>query len=292
MTPTQLETELREALSARADELPPDAGARLRRIDYRPRSRRIRPQLALGAVIGTAGGAGAIAATVALTTATSNAFAGWTPKPTTASRAQIASAEAACRARLAHTPNPPTTPGGRRPPALDAARLPAQLVDTRGPFTFTIFANSHDSASCITGPGFVSLLQSQTSGASAVPADQLMDFPISHASRDGQPYSLAEGRAGTNVTRAALKLTEGRTVQATVAHGWFVAWWPGNSDATAIQVTTPAGTRTQKIPIVPPLPSGSGHASMSMSGTGAGRAPAGRGTVAQMQSQTTRRSRR
>ena len=100
MTPTQLETELREALSARADELPPDAGARLRRIDYHARSRRIRPQLALGAVIGTAGGAGAIAAAVALTTATSNAFAGWTPKPTTASRAQIAGAEAACRTRL------------------------------------------------------------------------------------------------------------------------------------------------------------------------------------------------
>ena len=36
---------------------------------------------------------------------------------------------------------------------------------------------------------------------------------------------------------------------ATVADGWFVAWWPGSGSVTSAQVTTAAGTTTE--PLVP-----------------------------------------
>jgi RNA polymerase sigma factor (sigma-70 family) len=38
-------------------------------------------------------------------------------------------------------------------------------------------------------------------------------------------------------------------IVATVADGWFVAWWPGPTDATSAQVTKPSGTTSE--PLVP-----------------------------------------
>ncbi len=70
---------------------------------------------------------------------------------------------------------------------------------------------------------------------------------ISHTSRNGHPYTLIEGQVGAKVKAAALKLSDGHTVQATVEHGWFVAWWPGGSNVRSITITTPAGTHTEGV---------------------------------------------
>ena len=68
-------------------------------------------------------------------------------------------------------------------------------------------------------------------------------------------YTLIDGRTEPGVTAVTLVLDNGQDVVATVADGWFVAWWPGSGNVTSAQVTTTAGTTTQ--PLLPaPLPGG------------------------------------
>ena len=90
-----------------------------------------------------------------------------------------------------------------------------------------------------------------------VPADQVV-LSTSHTNKDGRPYSFADGHAGSDVTAATLQLTDGSAVRATIAHGWFVAWWPGNRAVTAVQITTPTGTHTQRLGTPPAPPPGAG----------------------------------
>ncbi len=63
--------------------------------------------------------------------------------------------------------------------------------------------------------------------------------------RDGAAYSFADGHAGDGVSAVTLILDDGTNVQATVANGWFVAWWPSAQNVKSAELTTPAGTTTQ-----------------------------------------------
>ncbi len=241
MMTEQLESELREAFAARACELSPGTGERLRRLDYQPRTRSLRPPVALGAVT-TAGVAGVAVWIAGLGAGTTAAFAGWTPSPTPAGPGQIAAAEAACRQRLATMPSTATTKiqdlGG-------SVGLKPALTDSRGPFTFVIFASPHSSASCITGPSFTSLAATASSGPADVPAGRVMLSSTHMTTRDGRQLSFAEGRTASDVTGATLLLDDGTRVLASTANGWFVAWWPGVHDVKSADVATPGATTTQ-----------------------------------------------
>lgn len=277
----QLERELRCALTQRADEIPRGAAQRVRGHEYRPRSRSVRPPVAAGALAVAAGAAVAVFV-VGLGTGTPEAFAGWSATPTHATEHQVSSAESGCLQRLANEPNPPA--GAPQPPS--AANLSPVLTDTRGPFTFVIFASDSASASCITGPSFTSLNRAASSQSIVTPAGQIQLSQASSTARSGAAYSFAEGRTGAGVTGVTLLLADGTHIQATAENGWFVAWWPGASVVTDAQVTTAQGTSTQHINAASPPPcpagatcssgssaagssrgsaSGSGHASGSMS---------------------------
>ena len=82
MTDT-LETQLRDALAAHAEEIPHASAERLRAHDYRPRTRDLRPRVAAGAVA-TAAVAGGAVLIVGLGPRAPAAFAGWTSTPTAA----------------------------------------------------------------------------------------------------------------------------------------------------------------------------------------------------------------
>ncbi len=73
----QLESELRAALREHAAQVPAASIARLTHVDYHPRTRRLRPPLAIGALASAAGAAGAAAIVISLSAGASNAFAGW-----------------------------------------------------------------------------------------------------------------------------------------------------------------------------------------------------------------------
>jgi hypothetical protein len=84
-----------------------------------------------------------------------------------------------------------------------------------------------------------------TGGASAPAAGRILPSFQEHTARAGNAYSFVEGRAGAAVTAAALVLSDGSKVQATIQNGWLVAWWPGSAQLVSGQVTTATGTSTQ-----------------------------------------------
>jgi hypothetical protein len=297
----QLESDLRAALTTRADGIPPTAGDRVRARDYRPRTRAIRPPVAAGAVTAAAAAVAAVAF-IDLGTSTTPAFAGWTAKPTTARPAQTSDAVAGCKQRLAAIPGSAAAANvakaSGRPMSLPPlSSLSPVLSDTRGPFTFLVFANQTANATCISGPGFTSVAENNALGsAPPVPATGIGVTWSAHTARAGQAYSFLEGHTGSDVSAVTLTLSDGRSVQASSQNGWFVAWWPGTADAKSAVLTTAQGTTTAGLPAAatagcPPAPGGrpvsctTGSASASGSAT-AGATKAGVGSASGMTMQS------
>jgi hypothetical protein len=258
------ETRLREALHARAHEVPDNAIARLTAHEYHPRTRTRapRPRLAIGGGVATV--AGTTAAILALTGGATNAFAGWKSTPTKAAPGQLGAAGRACTSRQ------------------PVAGLPLALSDVRGPFTLQVYANDKTSATCINGPGLSAVRVEQSSQAQTVPAGQIQFSGGMSSAQPRQPYSFAEGRTGAGVQAVTLNLSDGTTVSATVGAGWYLAWWPSGAALKSATVTTASGDHTQTRP---PLPAGipshktcpPGPPCMRVSGGGGGNSIAGNG---------------
>ena len=278
--PDQLEQHLREALSQRAAQLDPGSIARLRAIDYHPRRRRIRKLPAIGA-LGATGIAAVVAAIVTLGSSAAPAFAGWQPTPTSPAPGQLAQAAQACGQDLGSP----------------------VLTDSRGPYTASIYADATTSDVCLSGNG-VSISSRSTSVAPAsVAAGQIQRDGGGTRDSAGNALTLVDGRTGAGVTAVTIDRSDGSSVQATVANGWYVAWWPGTVAATYAQVTTASGTSTVAFPSTPALPgprcpsgahcaagysfssgrdsgsfSGSGSSSSSISGSSSGSSSSSSGS--------------
>jgi len=248
----QLESDLRAALHARAGQVPMAAVTALTARDYRPQTRRLRPPAAWGA-LGTAGVAAGVAVIVSLGTDASNAFAGWSPRPTSPAPGQLAAAQASCAS-------------GQSP----IAGLPLKLADTRGPFTFSVYADSTSSATCIKGPSLRAFSANVASSAVKVPAGQVLLSAAHQSNHGGRSFTFAEGRTGAGVSGVTLTLDDGSQVQATVGNGWFVAWWPGALDIKSSELTTPTGTVTQTFNLSPEIPCPAGTCMIQGIGGGSG----------------------
>jgi hypothetical protein len=255
---TQVEHQLRVALAARAAELPSDASSDLLAADYRPRPTLQRPALAAGGAAVVVGVVAAVSL-VGLGTNAPRAFAGWSATPTASSGDQARRAEEAC------VPNLPTSAGiehaqetaaGRHEPwpipDIPTGSWRTVLIDSRGPYTMILFVAAHGAAemSCFSGrlPTRGSLGGSfATRTPPPVPAGHVSN--VSSGSRTTPPdegsqhFSELVGRTGPGVTGVHLRLRDGRRVTASLANGWFLAWWPGTQGGTATEVTSTAGAR-------------------------------------------------
>ncbi len=220
---TKLETDLRAALHDRAARV--HASPTLLATDYHPRTRHMRPRLAIGGGLATT--AGVLAAVLTLAGGASNAFAGWKARPTAPTRAQRAATDDYCA-------NNVPTPG-----------LPLQLMDARGPFTIAVYSDGTSNDFCTDGPSFQNTSGWSTSPPVNVPAGQLYLWDDHTATSDGQPYGIMIAQAADDVTAANVTLDDGTQVTATVQNGWAVAWWPGSQHVASAQLTTPSGTQTQ-----------------------------------------------
>lgn len=236
-----------------------------------PHRRRWSRRLALGGM-GALVVTGAVAAALVVVfagTSAPNAFAGWKATPTRPASGQTATALGDCTTRLAAAA-----------PSTAAADWQPLATDTRGPFTAMILRSDDGTATCLTGPSFttvgVNAAQSQGSqpvlsfgGSSANSVNTTVQVangadsaPINAAafaqtSIDGQPYTLLQGRIESGTTRVTLVLSDGSRVQATVAAGALVAWWPNHADVTSAQTTSGSGTSTQQLPFTTKSPSAS-----------------------------------
>ncbi len=222
-----IEDQLRDSLRRRAATVPDAAVTRVMVMDYGPRTRRriTRPLAAGVAAIATVGAT--VGAAIALLGSAAPAFAGWSPTPTTPTAGQLGAATAKCRGDI-----------------LDAA-LPLQLHDTRGPYTFEMFANARTLDTCLVGPSVLQTTDVTSVTPFSAPAGQLALTGDHETDTRNGSYSIAQGRAGAGVTAATITLSDGSTVEATVANGWFVAWWPNANTVQSASVSTTSGTHTQ-----------------------------------------------
>jgi hypothetical protein len=228
--PDQLEQSLREALSHRAAQLDPGSIARLRAIDYHPRHRRIRKLPVIGA-LGAAGTGAAVALVVSLGSSATPAFAGWQATPSIPSPGQLAQAAQACGQDLGSP----------------------VLSDSRGPYTASIYANSTTGDVCLSGDGVSVSSRSTSQAPASVAAGQIQSSGGGTRDSAGNALTLVDGRTGAGVTAVTVDRSDGSSVQATVANGWYLAWWPGAVAATKAEVTTASGTSTVAFPSLPAL---------------------------------------
>jgi hypothetical protein len=177
--------------------------------------------------------AGMLAAVLSLVGGTSSAFAGWTPRPTAPTAAQLAATKAYC------TKNQPF-PG-----------LPLKLIDARGPFTIAVYSDGSLNDLCSFGPSFRNASGWSASPPVTVAPGRLFVWDDHVATVEGQPYGTMIARVADDVTAANIKLDNGAEVTATVRNGWAVAWWPGAHPLGTAQLTTPSGTQTQTFPPYP-----------------------------------------
>lgn len=234
----QLESALREALAEHVAELPSHAGARVRGVDYYSRTQHRRAVLAAGGLAASVGAVAATVSIVGLGTGTQPALAGWSASPTKAASGETASAEATCIGQI-------SAPAAKSP----AGPWSTVLTDTRGAYTVMIFQNERDWASCFAG-----YPDGATGGATGgipplPPAGQIKLIGL--ANGPAQPYTLIYGRVGAGVSGVTLPLGDGTRVTATVEHGCFAAWWPGDELARTAELSTENGTVAQPLPATP-----------------------------------------
>jgi len=294
----QFEAELRQAFALRAAEVPADALERLRRVDYRPRTGGRWP-LTVSAVTTTL--AVAVVTSVVILARSQvvdpgrsqAAFVGWTATPITTTD-QSSTAQGGCQVQLA------TVPGGSSQGGWSEL-----ATDLRGPYTMTAYESDSSLASCFTGPSFTTVqveslnaadggMAVSVSGTNSPPASpsnmvrssnmvrllsggDIEQLLVSHLSQAGNgPYTLVEGRLEPTVSAATLVLSNGQVVTATTGSGWLVAWWPGDQDVTAAQVTSAGGTTTEPLnasSFTPPPPPTNGS-SPPIHGSPRGGSPA------------------
>ena len=222
-----------------------DGPPRSRLVGYGPLTNRARRWSAVALIA-------AIAGTCVLVIGTTGggpttAFAGWSATPTAPAPGQVAAAQTVCR---------------RNDTAIPGAE--PTVADTRGPFSLLVYAQPATTTICFAGlpgadavlaPGQAVLAQSEVAAAQSttpgtITTENQVGLVVTPSGN--KDFMVLAGLAGAGVTSVSLTLKDGSTVAATIANGWFVAWWPGSQAAESAAVTTASGATTRQATIVPP----------------------------------------
>ena len=191
------------------------------------------------AVLGAAAAAvavGIVAVSTVVPGATEKAFASWTPRPGTVEGEQ----------RLALARTCATSWGGTSVTPEDVL-----VAESRGTSSLVIMKKSDGAvAECMTVvPDEVFGWQQLTEGPVATPpgTTTTLETMSSRGSGDSA-YSSIVGQVGPDVTGVDVRLDDGRVIGASVASGWWTAWWPGEQggqpERTSVVVHTAAGSTT------------------------------------------------
>ena len=175
--------------------------------------------VALGAI----GAAATVAAIVSLGSSAAPAFAGWQATPSAPAPGQLARAQQACGQDLGSP----------------------VLTDSRGPYTAALYADSSTSDVCLSGNGVSMSSRSTSVALESVAAGQIELNAAGKEDSAGNALTLVDGRTGAGVTAVRIERRDASSVQATVAGGWYLAWWPGSASPTNAKVTTASGTSTE-----------------------------------------------
>ncbi len=250
---TDLEQDLRDAMSRQAAVLPDNVSDRVLARDYRPRGSFGRLALA-GTALTLAVGAVFAVSVVGVGSDPPRAFAGWSATPTHATRTQVAIARSQCRSQLARMARSllisrVEQPRGNQPlsaPPVAADLWQTVLIDTRGPYTLILFEAEHGRATSVCFSG------GRKRGAVGagiglrppppVPPGQVTyngsGNSVTGRGEGSHQFSWVIGRTGAGVEGVTIRLNNGTRVAASQAKGWFLAWWPGSHGIRATEFAT------------------------------------------------------
>jgi hypothetical protein len=250
MTDT-LEHEIRLALAEKAAAFPPGAHERLKQIDYGPKNARLpRPRRfwSLASATGVSLTGVVVAAVLLLSSGGSSlvplAYAGWSATPQAPSPVEVSRAIATCKGDagpLAHS-------------VLAAVSGRLILAERRGKYLAVLSAEGRRSAVCISDGGRFGGAAGSSGIWHAAPGPKQLGYPSgAGGSAQGFPGSdggefEAWGRAGRDVLGVTFIFAGRRTVETTVAHGWYFAWWPNVNWPVQVEVRLPKRT------VISPMP--------------------------------------
>jgi hypothetical protein len=167
-----------------------------------------------------------------------SAFGTWTATPSSPNPALVASVRDGCLP----PPGPDWTTEDRAN-AADMTRLPLVIVDQRGRGAVALFAerrpDGQASMMCLSAAdedGQVMAGGGGTStGARETPATGPLRLFTAHRNRsEWGTYTAYAGSVEPGVTQVTVERNSGSGVIASVANGYFLAWWPGDAYATSI----------------------------------------------------------
>jgi hypothetical protein len=130
------------------------------------------------------------------------------------------------------------------PPALPTSLPPLVVVDRRGDHALAVFEDASWSFACMlsidggtwTADGLMAE-QVATSSGQAVAMVGSMGAAISSADSSGPAPSTVAGTVPPGVTRVTLTFADGTVADATVTHGHYAAWYPGDLGAAPPTIT-------------------------------------------------------
>lgn len=164
------------------------------------------------------------------------AYASWTPDPTPVTGTARDTAVQACRASFADQPGMAEVPRELRP-TTDPATLAPVVAERRGTYLFLALASPDGStAQCFYDAEHPDRVAGMTGGAATadtptpqqLPADGYESSGAGMSSGPEGSYAFTVGRVGSGVTAVTVNSDAG-PVHATVADGWYAAWWPAEA---------------------------------------------------------------
>lgn len=176
-------------------------------------------------------------------------LATWTSAPTSSNREELPDATVrACRQQAARLIAVGADAGWPEDPTLgDMRSVPLVAHDQRGAASAALFADEERGSVWICAiipvagqPSYVEL----SGGTGAVPED-FGDIEVWTASSGwnwdyGGRWEIA-GRIAPDVAEVTIAREDGESVVATLDDGWFLAWWPSESDPVRLDLRDSAG---------------------------------------------------
>ncbi len=185
------------------------------------------------------------------------AYASWTSEARPVTGDVLTTAEKACRTSMAETNSRLSEVPADQRPTTRPETAKTVVAEKRGNYLFLAMTTDDGStAQCFFDADDPARVQGMTGGSSTPSSPRPKPLQPSQIEGDGGgmssgpegSYAFAQGRVGSGIKGVTLR-TEGRTVRATVAGGYYAAWWPtqagpepGPPPAIAYDVTLGDGT--------------------------------------------------
>ena len=160
----------------------------------------------------------------------------WTAVPLPQDSAILARAEEVCGHGATNGKSPGTGP-------IDAG-LPLSVVDARGNTAVAFFTDDHRYSACQFWWGSDGVVGSVMSWQGVLVSSDASSLDVLTAQTspgESDKALLLIGHTGPSAARVTIQLGSGREVEASIGHGYYLAWWPEPEQVITIDAADSSG---------------------------------------------------